>query len=178
MLSSPSSTIALFTNNRGMRILDIIEATTVDGPGFRVAVYFAGCAHDCPGCHNPQSHDFSGGRFITVGDLAAELLATGLDVTFSGGDPAYQPEEASALAEILRSNGRSIWLYTGFTFEQLIATDSGRKLAESVNVIVDGPFVQALRDAKLQFRGSSNQRIINARQSLNENRIVLWHSDF
>ncbi len=73
-----------------MRILDIIEATTVDGPGFRVAVYFAGCGHNCPGCHNPQSHDFSGGYEINVAPLASRLLDSGMNVTLSGGDPVYQ----------------------------------------------------------------------------------------
>lgn len=161
-----------------MRILDIIEATTVDGPGFRAAVYFAGCGHDCPGCHNPQSHDFNGGHEIAVEDLAERLLATGLDVTFSGGDPAYQAAEASALADILHRNGRNVWLYTGFKFEDLIATAAGRRLAGSVDVVVDGPFILGLRNTGLQFRGSSNQRLIDSRRSLDENDIVIWASSF
>ncbi|MDE5626963.1 MAG: 4Fe-4S cluster-binding domain-containing protein, partial [Candidatus Amulumruptor sp.] len=96
-----------------MIILDIIEATTVDGPGFRTAVYFAGCAHRCPGCHNPQSWDFEGGAEVSVEALADRLLEAGLDVTLSGGDPAYQAAEAALLARAVRSAGHTVWLYTG-----------------------------------------------------------------
>lgn len=161
-----------------MRILDIIEATTVDGPGFRTAVYFAGCAHQCQGCHNPQSWDFGSGGEVSVEVLADRLLATGLDVTLSGGDPAYQATEAAMLARKIRDAGHTVWLYTGFTFEELISTAAGRNLAESVDVVVDGPFVESLRDIRLQFRGSSNQRIIDSQASLLHNSIMLWHSDF
>lgn len=161
-----------------MRILDIIEATTVDGPGFRAAVYFAGCAHACPGCHNPQSHDFGAGREISVDSLAEILLGTGLDVTFSGGDPAYQADEAASLAARLHDAGHTVWLYTGFTFAEMLADPSRRALAEAVDVIVDGPFIEAQRDIHLQFRGSANQRLIDARTSMKEGREVLWHSDF
>lgn len=161
-----------------MRILDIIEATTVDGPGFRTAVYFAGCAHRCPGCHNPQSWDFEGGRDVNVGELAGELLDTGLDVTLSGGDPAYQAAEAAMLARAVRATGHTVWLYTGFTYEELISTPAGRNLAGAVDVVVDGPFVESLRDIHLQFRGSSNQRIIDSQASLSSGEIVLWHSPF
>lgn len=161
-----------------VRILDIIEATTVDGPGFRAAVYFAGCAHQCQGCHNPQSWHFDGGEEVSVETLANRLLDTGLDVTLSGGDPAYQAVEAAMLARKIRDVGHTVWLYTGFTFEELISTAAGRNLAESVDVVVDGPFVESLRDIRLQFRGSSNQRIIDSQASLSSNSIVLWHSSF
>lgn len=161
-----------------MRILDIIEATTVDGPGFRAAVYFAGCAHACPGCHNPQSHPFDGGYEISVDDLDSRLAAMDLDVTLSGGDPAYQAGEAAALARAVHRRGHTVWLYTGFTFDELTATPAGRLLAESVDVIVDGPFIQARRDTRLQFRGSSNQRILDAPASLAAGTPVIWSSSF
>ncbi len=161
-----------------MRILDIIEATTVDGPGFRTAVYFAGCAHNCPGCHNPQSHDFNGGYEISAEDLAERLIEMGLDVTLSGGDPAYQADEVCELADILHHRGLNIWLYTGFRFEDLIATESGRRLAASVDVIVDGPFILAQKQPGLQFRGSSNQRLIDTHRSMAEKEIIIWASSF
>lgn len=161
-----------------VRILDIIEATTVDGPGFRAAVYFAGCAHQCPGCHNPHSWNFDGGDEVSVEALADRLLGTGLDVTLSGGDPAYQPAEAALLAHKIRDAGHTVWLYTGFTFEELISTAAGRNLAEAVDVVVDGPFIESRRDIHLQFRGSSNQRIIDSQASLSSDSIVLWHSSF
>ena len=161
-----------------MRILDIIEATTVDGPGFRVAVYFAGCGHNCPGCHNPQSHDFSGGYEINVAPLASRLLDSGMNVTLSGGDPVYQVEEVITLSNLLRAQGRTVWLYTGFTIEQLLALPSGRNRVAATDVIVDGPFVESLRDTSLQFRGSSNQRIIDCRATLAAGEPRLWHSSF
>lgn len=161
-----------------MRILDIIEATTVDGPGFRTAVYFAGCAHGCPGCHNPQSHDFKGGYEISVDDLAARILATGLDVTLTGGDPVYQMADATALARLVRESGHTVWLYTGYTLPGLLALDGARLLLRYVDVVVDGPFMLGLRDTGLQFRGSSNQRVIDVRPTLESGDIVLWHSDF
>lgn len=161
-----------------MRILDIIEATTVDGPGFRVSVYFAGCAHGCPGCHNPQSHDFAGGYEITPRELADRLLATGLDVSLSGGDPAYQADEVIELADILHSQGRTIWLYTGFTYEELLASAELRPLIEAVDVIVDGPFIMAQRDTNLLFRGSANQRLIDTAKTLACGEVTLWSSSF
>lgn len=161
-----------------MRILDIIEATTVDGPGFRSAVYFAGCSHACPGCHNPQSHAFDSGTEVSVDDLAARLIASGLDVTLSGGDPAYQPVEAAALARRLHEAGLTVWLYTGFTFEELMKHPQRSELARAVDVVVDGPFIESLRDIHLQFRGSANQRLVDAPRSIAEGRIMEWHSDW
>lgn len=161
-----------------MRYLDIIEATTVDGPGFRTALYFAGCDHHCEGCHNPQSWAFDSGMEIAVDEMARRLLATGLNITFSGGDPAYQAREATALARTLREAGRTIWLYTGFTYEALMAMARGRELIEAVDVVVDGPFILAERDIHLQFRGSPNQRIIDTRRSLQAGHAVLWESAF
>ncbi|MCM1028928.1 MAG: anaerobic ribonucleoside-triphosphate reductase activating protein [Pseudoflavonifractor sp.] len=161
-----------------MRIIDIIEATTVDGPGFRAAVYFAGCAHACPGCHNPHTHPFDAGYETTPAELAARLLTMDLDVTLSGGDPAYQPEEAAELARAIRHGGHTVWLYTGFTFEELMASPTRRALLEAVDVVVDGPFIEALRDVKLQFRGSSNQRILDIPASLAAGAPIPWHSPF
>lgn len=161
-----------------LRILDIVEATTVDGPGFRTAVYFAGCGHHCDGCHNPQSWDFDTGIEISVETLARQLLATGLNVTFSGGDPVYQSDEAATLAEKLRGAARTVWLYTGFTFDELLQMPQARRLVNAVDVIVDGPFVLSMRNTNLQFRGSENQRIIDVRQSLASGKTILWESEF
>ena len=75
------------------RVLDIIKGTTVDGPGFRTAIYFAGCRHQCPGCHNPQSWDFNAGNEMTLEELMKIIDEEDFDVTLSGGDPFYHPEE-------------------------------------------------------------------------------------
>lgn len=159
-----------------LRILDIVEDTMVDGPGFRTAIYCAGCCHACPGCHNPQSWDFGGGRAMTVQQLMSVVEADPFTrgVTFSGGDPMYQAAAFAELArQIHRRTQKDVWCYTGFTFESLIHDDQRELLAE-VDVLVDGPFVQSLRDPDLLFRGSSNQRLIDVQASLYSGETVLW----
>ena len=142
----------------------------VDGPGFRTAIYCAGCRHQCPGCHNPQSWDFSGGRPATTDELMRIIEADPYTrgVTFTGGDPMYQPEGFAELADAIRQRTpqKDIWCYTGFTFEQLITNPRQRALLEQIDVLVDGPFLREQRDETLLFRGSRNQRIIDVQASL------------
>ena len=142
----------------------------VDGPGFRTAIYCAGCRHQCPGCHNPQSWDFSGGRPATTDELMRIIEADPYTrgVTFTGGDPMYQPEGFAELADAIRQRTpqKDIWCYTGFTFEQLITNPRQRALLEQIDVLVDGPFLREQRDETLLFRGSRNQHIIDVQASL------------
>ena len=142
----------------------------VDGPGFRTAIYCAGCRHQCPGCHNPQSWDFSGGRSATTDELMRIIEADPYTrgVTFTGGDPMYQPEGFAELASAIRQRTpqKDIWCYTGFTFEQLLTNPRQRVLLEQIDVLVDGPFLREQRDETLLFRGSRNQRIIDVQASL------------
>ncbi len=147
----------------------------VDGPGFRTSIYCAGCRHACPGCHNPQSWDFSGGRAMTTDEMMRIIEADPYaNVTFTGGDPMYQPEGFAELAKAIHARtDKDIWCYTGFTFEQLLNNPRQRALLEEIDVLVDGPFVKALRDDDLIFRGSSNQRIIDVPRSLQEGHAVL-----
>lgn len=151
-----------------IRVLDIIEDTTVDGPGFRTSIYCAGCSHACKGCHNPQSWDFNGGREMTTDEIMKIIEADPYaDVTFSGGDPMYQAEGFIELAHAIRERtNKTIWCYTGFTYEALLKMPKQRELLELIDVLVDGPFVESLRDPDLLFRGSSNQRIISLPQPL------------
>ena len=151
-----------------IRVLDIIEDTTVDGPGFRTSIYCAGCSHACKGCHNPQSWDFNGGREMTTDEIMKIIEADPYaDVTFSGGDPMYQAEGFIELARAIRDRtNKTIWCYTGFTYEALLKMPKQRELLELIDVLVDGPFVESLRDPDLLFRGSSNQRIISLPQPL------------
>ena len=150
----------------------------VDGPGFRTSVYCAGCRHACPGCHNPQSWAFDQGREMSVGEIMRIIEADPYaNVTFSGGDPMYQAAGFAELArEIHRRTNKDIWCFTGFTFESLINEDQRELLAE-IDVLVDGPFVQSLRDEDLLFRGSSNQHIIDVQASLYSGTTVLWQPD-
>ena len=142
------------------RILDIVRGTTVDGPGFRTAIYFAGCRHACPGCHNPQSWDFNTGTDMTIEELMDIIEEEDFDVTLSGGDPLYHPNEIAVLAKRIQEIGHKVWLYTGFTIEEILASERLSLTLPYLDTIVDGPFIEALRDPDLPFRGSSNQRII------------------
>ena len=155
-------------------ILRIVEDTTVDGPGFRPSIYAAGCPNQCPGCHNPESWDLYNGTWMSTEEILAPILADDFaDVTFSGGDPMYQAEAFTELARRIRDElHRTIWCYTGFTFEQVLADPVMNRMLPYLEVLVDGPFVVAQRSLDLLFRGSSNQRLIDVQRSLRENKVV------
>lgn len=158
-----------------LSILQIVEDTTVDGPGFRTSVYCAGCPNHCPGCHNPRSWDISNGHTMDIEEIMQIIEAAPFsDVTFSGGDPMFQPEGFAVLASAIKSRtGKNIWCYTGFLFEDIMADSRKKALLQHIDVLVDGPFVEALRDETLHFRGSSNQRIIDVQPSIQSGHIIL-----
>jgi anaerobic ribonucleoside-triphosphate reductase activating protein len=151
-----------------MRVLDIIEGTVVDGVGLRTSIYFAGCTHHCPGCHNPQSWNPDNGHEMSVDEILEQVREYGLNVTFSGGDPLMQIDNGLLhLADRIHSLGLNIWCYTGYTIEEIEANDSLRRIFDAVDVIVEGRYVSALRDIHLPFRGSSNQRIVESKTRKN-----------
>lgn len=150
--------------------------TTVDGPGFRTSIYCAGCEHQCPGCHNPQSWTMAAGHDTSIDELMSDITSDPFaNVTFSGGDPFYQPEGFTALARrIKEETDKTIWCYTGFTYEQLQRRPECKALLQYVDVLVDGPFIQAKRDNDLLFRGSSNQRLIDLKKTAQNGYITQW----
>ena len=162
-----------------IQVLDIIEDTMVDGPGFRTSIYCAGCHHECPGCHNPQSWNPGGGHPMTTDEVMKIIVADPYaNVTFSGGDPLYQAEGFTELARAIRSQTqKTIWCYTGFTFEGIVKIPRYRQLLDEIDVLVDGPFVKSLRDEDLLFRGSSNQRLVDVPASLAKGEVVEFHPD-
>ncbi|MDE6344472.1 MAG: anaerobic ribonucleoside-triphosphate reductase activating protein [Muribaculaceae bacterium] len=140
----------------------MIEGTVVDGVGLRTSIYFAGCTHHCPGCHNPQSWDLSGGTEMSVDDIMERIAEYGLNVTFSGGDPLMQIDNGLLdLAARIHTLGLNIWCYTGYTLEEIKSDSKLRPILDAVDVLVEGRYIAALRDIHLPFRGSSNQRIID-----------------
>ena len=141
--------------------MDIIRGTTVDGPGFRTAIYLAGCGHHCPGCHNPQSWDPEAGREMTLGEIMEVVREEDFDVTLTGGDPLYDVTNTKVLAQAIREAGYKIWLYTGYTMEEIKGKEDLAAVLPYLDVVVDGPFIESLHDPDLPFRGSSNQRIIH-----------------
>ena len=160
-----------------MNVVDIIAGTTVDGPGMRTAIYFAGCMHQCPGCHNPSTWSFDAGMTMTLNDIMEVIRENDFDVTFTGGDPMYSADEILPLAREIKKAGYNIWLYTGFIFEDLVSNPPSAELIKAVDVVVDGPFIQSLRDTSLSFRGSANQRIIDVAASLRAGSAVIIDLD-
>lgn len=156
------------------RVLSIIRGTTVDGPGFRTSIYLAGCGHACPGCHNPQSWNPEGGDIMTLSEIMDIVRDEDFDVTLSGGDPLFNPESVRNLIEALKQDGRNVWIFTGFRWEEILASEKLRDAVELADVVVDGPFVESLRNPDLLFRGSSNQRLIDVGRSIRSGHPVTW----
>ena len=163
-----------------LRVAGFVTESVVDGPGIRYTVFTQGCRHHCKGCHNPQTHDFSGGYEVDTDDLLEELIQDPLlqGVTFSGGDPFEQPAPLADLAAKVHKAGRDVMAYTGYTFEQLLERGerepSVMDLLRQTDVLIDGRFVLELLDYDLRFRGSSNQRVIDVPQSLATGRVVTF----
>ncbi len=162
-----------------INVLRVLHDTTVDGPGFRTSIYCAGCRHQCPGCHNPQSWAFGVGEDRSTDDLMQEILSDPFaDVTFTGGDPLFQAEGFAELASrIKKETNKTIWCYTGFLYEKLLHDSAAQQLLKYIDVLVDGPFIQSLLDEELLFRGSSNQRLIDVPRSREEGCVVLWERE-
>lgn len=159
-----------------MNIIRVDPVDIANGPGVRVVVWVAGCHHNCKGCHNPTTHNFNQGtEATTLEPLIMTLIKPDYieGITFSGGDP-FAPENAkyvSALCNKIKSNypQKDIWVYTGYTFEEV-----DDNYLKNVDVLVDGQFIQDKKDITLLFRGSSNQRLVDVKKSMNSNEIILW----
>lgn len=140
--------------------------TIVDGDGIRFSIYLSGCRHGCKGCHNPESWNPLAGKPLTRKKIEEMISAINsnplLDgITFSGGDPFYSPEEFLPLIREFRERTQqNIWCYTGYTYEELLADPQRSPILAYIDVLVDGRFDQSLYSPRLEFRGSSNQRIL------------------
>ena len=161
-----------------MRICGLIQDSIVDGPGLRFVCFVQGCPHRCPGCHNPASHDPDGGQELPVEEVARQLLSNPLTdgLTLSGGEPFAQPEPCLQLAQLAHAHRLTVWTYTGYTLDHLLAQGTPAQLAllRETDVLVDGPFLQSQRTLSLPFRGSANQRLIQIPASLQSGVAVLW----
>lgn len=148
-----------------VRINSIIEESIVDGPGLRLVVFTQGCPHHCPGCHNPQTHDPAGGYTVDTADILARMQENPLldGITFSGGEPFLQAGPLAALAQAVHAAGMDVVTYTGYVYEDLLAQDDPAvtALLQATDLLVDGPYIEALQNTALPFRGSSNQRLLN-----------------
>ena len=162
-----------------IKLSGIVSESIVDGPGIRYTVFVQGCPHNCEGCHNPQTHSFSGGYDSDTDKILAEILENPLldGATFSGGEPFCQAKALAYLARKLKENELGVIAYSGYTFEYLLEhanEENGYlELLHGIDYLIDGKFVLALKSYECKFRGSTNQRIINVSESLKERRAVI-----
>lgn len=149
----------------------------VDGEGLRMVLWCQGCDLNCPGCHNPETHDIYGGKEYEIEEIKKQLYKNkdkynGL--TLSGGHPFLQIDACSEIADYCHEIGLNVWIYTGYTYEHIIKDKKLTKLLRKCDILVDGAFVLDLRTVTLPFRGSSNQRIIDIQKSLKNNKVILY----
>ena len=158
---------------------DLQTDSIVDGPGLRAVIWTQGCSHNCKGCQNPQTHSFTGGGLIPTKLVCDEIrkLKYHTGITFSGGDPMFQPEQCAKIAAYAKNLGLNIWVYTGFTFEELMKMSESmpiyKEFLEKIDILVDGRFILEQRDLNLLFRGSRNQRLIDVKKTLKNKEITL-----
>lgn len=161
-----------------IRISGTVNDSIVDGPGIRYTVFTQGCPHHCRGCHNPQTHDFEGGKIVDTSYISEQISANPLldGVTFSGGEPFCQTLPLCEIADEAVKLGLNVMTYTGYTFEYLLShadsENNYKELLRRTDILVDGPFIAEQKSLEAVFRGSLNQRILDCKKSLEENKAV------
>jgi len=155
-------------NNDEIRISGIVKESIVDGPGIRYTIFTQGCPHHCEGCHNPQTHDFNGGNFVSISKIVEDIKKDPLlrGITISGGEPFMQAKKVADLVSRLDKSKLNVMVYTGF--------DGYLDLLKNADILVDGKFRLELKSEKLPFRGSLNQRSIDLNKSLESGSTVLY----
>ena len=159
-----------------IRICGFEQESIVDGDGIRFVVFTQGCPHHCVGCHNPQSHDFNAGTEYDTADIIEMIKSNPLisGVTLSGGEPFCQSEACLEIAKAVHQMGKNVWCYTGYELFEVI----GNPLLKEIDVLVDGKFILSKKSYDLKFRGSSNQRIIDVKESFKQLRPVWYNSAY
>lgn len=162
-----------------LRIAGIINESIVDGPGIRLVVFAQGCKHNCPGCHNPETHSFTGGTLVSIDTIIENICKNPIldGITLSGGDPFEQAEAFAELAHKTKALGLNVITYTGYTYEELLKGSkrniAWKNLLRETDTLVDGRFELDKKNLLLGFRGSENQRIIDLTASWVSNEAVL-----
>lgn len=162
-----------------IKIAGIIKESIVDGPGIRMVIFTQGCKHNCKNCHNPETHDINGGYDIEIDEIISMIDKNPLldGITLSGGDPLLQIEESLELAKKVKDKKLNIILYTGYKFEDILLdlkeNSILRELLNQIDILIDGKYIEEEKDLLLKFRGSKNQRIINVKESLEKEEIIV-----
>jgi len=161
-----------------IRIAGVENDSITDGPGLRLTVFAQGCPHNCQGCHNPNTHALDGGTHVTVESLLDMVRKNPLldGVTLSGGEPFLQPKAMADFAEGVQQLGLNVIAYTGFLWEALVRREGVMAMLTYCDYVIDGKFEEELRSLELEFKGSSNQRLIGVKRSLAENRTVVYEN--
>lgn len=152
--------------------------SVVDGEGIRAVVWTQGCSHQCPGCHNPETHSFTSGHVVDTSEVKKQIdtLTFHNGITLSGGDPLLQVEACLDIAKYAKDLGLDVWCYTGFTFEELMIAMKTKPIIQEflscIDVLVDGRFKIEEKTYDAVFRGSRNQRIIDTKKSLLKKKAV------
>ena len=162
-----------------IRIAGLTDDSIVDGKGFRFVIFTQGCLHHCKGCHNPETWAMDAGSLMDISEIEDKIAKNGLldGITFSGGDPFYQPEPCAKIAKWAKDRGLNIWAYSGFLYEELINMPEVKEFLDLVDVLVDGPFILEEKSLLLNFRGSKNQRVIDLNETKKTGEIVLLNVD-
>ncbi|MBR2784691.1 MAG: anaerobic ribonucleoside-triphosphate reductase activating protein [Clostridia bacterium] len=161
-----------------IRIAGLVEESIVDGPGIRFVVFTQGCPHGCKGCHNPQTHDVNGGRDESIEKIASMIDSDPLlkGVTLSGGEPFMQAGKLVKLLNKIKNEKLNVITYTGFKYEELIekanAENKYLELLKASDILIDGEFELDKKEEGLKFRGSSNQRAIDVKQTMETGKVV------
>lgn len=161
-----------------VRLSGIAFESLVNGPGLRRVLFAQGCIHNCKGCFNPDTHDLKGGQVMDMDKIIKDIKNNPFikGVTFSGGDCLEQADKFAYMGKKLKELGLNIWCYTGYTYEYILENKDRRAgwsdLLDNIDVLVDGKFQQDKQDSALRYKGSSNQRIINIKESLKSNKVV------
>ena len=166
------------SSSNTIKIAGIIEESIVDGPGIRFVIFTQGCPHNCFGCHNPQTHDINGGMEVEIDNIIKKISENPLlkGVTLSGGEPFMQANKIVVLLDKIDRNKLNVITYTGFKYEYLIQNSNAEngfmELLNRTDILIDGKFEIENKDENLKFMGSSNQRAIDVRKSLELDKIV------
>ena len=166
------------SNDNELRIAGLVEESIVDGPGIRFVIFTQGCPHGCMGCHNPQTHDFNGGKNESIDNIVSMIDADPLlkGVTLSGGEPFMQAKKLVKLLNKINNKELNVITYTGFTYEELIEkadeANGFLELLKASDILIDGKFELDKKQEGLKFRGSSNQRSIDIKKTMETGKVV------
>lgn len=160
-------------------VAKIVDNTIVDGEGFRTSLYVSGCDICCVDCHNKELWDINAGTKMSVEEVFEKIINDMTNITFIGGEPMMQAKSLANLAKKIKSEtDKTIWIYSGHSFEEILEEDSYFNLLKYCDILVDGSFDKAHFKNNLKFKGSTNQRIIDIIKSLEKNEVILWEDEF